>query len=100
MSSAIARNAGRAEWKGHEGPVVTSANGFDVIDCKRCEFKHIVAIPTEEELEKSYRHDYYTQEKPLYIERYREDLDWWDMVYTRRYEVLEKHLRGKTNRER
>ena len=98
MSSAVARNAGRAEWQGHEGPVVTSANGFDVIDCQHCEFKHIVAIPTEEELEKTYRHDYYTQEKPLYIERYRQDLEWWDMVYTRRYETLERHLPASRRR--
>lgn len=98
MSKVTARTAGAAEWNGHEGPVLTSANGFDVIDCKKCQFKHIIAIPTEEELDKSYRHDYYTQEKPLYIERYREDLDWWNMVYTRRYEILEQHLPASRRR--
>jgi len=92
------KRAGQREWNGHNGPVVTSANGFDVIDCKRCAFKHIVAIPTEEELEKTYSHDYYTQEKPLYIERYREDRDWWNVVYTRRYEVLERHLPASRRR--
>ena len=98
MSNAIAGTAGTKAWKGHEGPVLASANGFEVIDCKHCGFKHIVAIPSEEELETSYRHDYYTQEKPLYIERYREDLDWWNMVYTRRYELLEQHLPGSRRR--
>lgn len=95
-------DAGKAmrtrEWQGHEGPVLISANGFDVIDCAPCGFKHIVAIPTEQELERSYRHDYYTQEKPLYIERYREDLDWWNVVYSRRYEILEQHLPGSRRR--
>jgi len=80
------------QWQNHEGIVVASGNGFDVIDCQLCGFKHIIAIPTEEELEQAYRHDYYTQEKPLYIERYREDIDWWNMIYTRRYEILEQHL--------
>jgi|GEM_PF-120436 len=80
------------QWQNHEGIVVSSVNGFDVIDCQLCGFKHIIAIPTEEELEQAYRHNYYTQEKPLYIERYREDLVWWNMVYTRRYEILEQHL--------
>lgn len=80
------------KWQGHEGPVVASANGFDVIECKQCAFKHIIPIPSEEELEQAYRHEYYTQEKPLYLERHREDLEWWNTVYTRRYEILEQHL--------
>jgi SAM-dependent methyltransferase len=92
MSNVGAKTVAIKKWQAHEGPVMTSANGFEVIDCKLCEFKHIVPIPTEEELENAYRHDYYTREKPLYIERYREDLDWWNVVYTRRYEIMEQHL--------
>ena len=80
------------KWKSHEGSVVASTNGFDVIECVQCGFKHIIAIPTEEELEQIYRDDYYTQEKPLYLARYLEDLEWWNTVYTRRYEILEQHL--------
>ena len=76
----------------HHGPIVAVANGFDVIECELCEFRHIVPIPTEEDLEKTYRYDYYTQEKPLYLERYTEDIDWWNMVYAERYEMLEQHL--------
>jgi SAM-dependent methyltransferase len=80
------------QWHHHGGPVVSSANGFDVVDCEACGFKHVLPIPTAEELESAYRHEYYTQEKPLYIERYREDLPWWNTVYTRRYELLERFL--------
>ena len=80
------------EWNWHRETVVASANGFDVIECQQCGFKHIVSIPTEDELENAYRHEYYTQEKPFYIDRYKEDLEWWNTVYTHRYEVLEQHL--------
>jgi len=80
------------KWQSHGGEVVASANGFDVIECVQCGFKHIIAIPTEEELEQVYRDNYYTQEKPLYLERYHADLEWWNTVYNRRYEVLEQHL--------
>jgi len=80
------------KWQGHAGPVLASVKGFDVIDCQLCGFKHIIAIPTEDELEQTYRHDYYNREKPLYIQRYQEDIDWWNMVYTRCYEILERHL--------
>lgn len=79
-------------WNGHKGPILESVNNFDVIDCSLCGFKHIVPIPTPEELQNAYKHEYYTQEKPLYLERYREDLEWWNMVYSERYEILEKNL--------
>jgi SAM-dependent methyltransferase len=80
------------QWHDHGGTVISSANEFDVIDCVECGFKHVTPIPTEGELEQAYRHEYYTQEKPLYLARYQQDLAWWNTVYTRRYEVLEQHL--------
>ena len=79
-------------WQGHQGLVWETANSFDVIDCQLCGFKHIVPLPTEKELEHTYQHDYYKEEKPLYIERYMQDLDWWNMVYNQRYVILEQHL--------
>jgi len=80
------------EWCEHNGPVFASENGFDVIDCQHCGFKHIIPLPTNEELKGAYQHDYYSQEKPLYIDRHREDLEWWNLVYGERYEMLEKYL--------
>lgn len=85
-------------WQGHDGVQIASVDGFDVIDCQLCGFKHITPIPSEKELEQAYQHDYYTQEKPFYIERYQEDLDWWNMIYTQRYEILEQHLTFKQRR--
>jgi SAM-dependent methyltransferase len=85
----------RKKWHEHEGPVVASVNAFDIIDCECCGFKHAVPIPTEEELETVYSHEYYTQEKPLYIDRYIEDKEWWDAVYAERYDVLQTHLGGR-----
>lgn len=76
----------------HEGQVIVSENGFDVIECEICGFKHIVPVPSVDELMNVYQHEYYKQEKPLYLERYQEDIDWWEMVYTRRYEILEDLL--------
>ena len=85
-------------WQNHSGVVVATSNGFDVIECKECGFKHVISIPTDSELEQIYSHEYYTQEKPLYLERYREDLEWWNGVYTRRYEILEQHLLSNQRR--
>jgi SAM-dependent methyltransferase len=80
------------EWSGHRGEIAESVNHFDVIECQRCGFKHIIPIPTAKELETAYQHDYYTREKPLYLERHREDLEWWNLVYSERYEILERYL--------
>jgi SAM-dependent methyltransferase len=79
-------------WKEHQGEVADSVNGFDVVECQTCGFKHIVPIPTTEELKGLYHEDYYSKEKPLYFERHREDIEWWNMVYAERYEFFEQHL--------
>ena len=83
---------GKKEWKGHQGRIFDVKDGFHVIDCETCGFKHIVPIPTIDELDAVYKQEYYSREKPLYLERHREDLDWWNMVYDERYDFFEKHL--------
>lgn len=83
----------KKKWKEHSGIVLDTVNDFDVIDCEYCGFKHIIPIPTAEELEEVYREDYYTKEKPLYIERSKEDEKWWDIVYEERYEIFEELLK-------
>ena len=61
----------------HSGKTVASANGFDIIDCESCGFKHIFPIPSHEELAHIYKHEYYTKDKPDYINRDLQDKDWW-----------------------
>ena len=76
----------------HSGSVLDRANGFSVLDCSDCGFIHLNPVPTENELDKVYREEYYTDEKPLFIERVIEDLPWWDSVYNDRYEFFESKL--------
>ncbi len=63
-----------------------------MIACESCGFKHIVPIPTAEELDEIYRQEYYTTEKPLYLERHREDAEWWDTFYADHYDRFESAL--------
>jgi len=79
-------------WNGHEGEVLDSVGGFDVVECLGCGFKHIVPVPTPEQLDAVYRQEYYSSEKPLYLERAREDAQWWDAVFADRYDTLEQLL--------
>ena len=78
--------------KKHTGPLLDTIKGIDIIDCTQCGFAHINPIPTPEELQKLYNEDYYASEKPLYIKRHREDLDWWEIHYGLRYDYLESVL--------
>src|SRR4051812_25680082 len=79
-------------WQGHAGVRLDSVNEFAVIDCDACRFKHIVPIPTPAELEQVYGHEYYSTEKPLYIQRHIEDREWLTLVYAERYELFERLL--------
>lgn len=80
----------------HSGLIHHVTGNFSVIECECCKFKHVVPLPTPEELKAAYSQDYYTNEKPLYIEQYHEDSDWWNAVYAERYEALEKYIGGRT----
>jgi SAM-dependent methyltransferase len=88
----------QASWKEHKGVMLDSVEGFEVIDCSTCGFKHIIPIPTAEEIENAYRQRYYSTEKPLYFEHTKEDLDWWNLVYGERYDLFEKLLPSESRR--
>jgi len=90
--------AGIKCWDNHEGAVLDSVAGFDVIECETCGFKHIIPIPSEKELESVYREEYYSKEKPLYIDRYMEDLEWWNLVFNERYDTFENILTKERRR--
>jgi len=76
----------------HHGPVCATVADFSVVACAHCGFKHVLPLPTADELRTVYAHDYYRTEKPLYIQHYLEDRAWWDGVYAERYERLESLL--------
>ncbi len=82
----------RAEPKPHSGRVMDTASGYGIIDCMTCGFVHIDPVPAPEELKKVYMEEYYKDEKPLFIERVKEDIEWWNVVYDERYEFFEASL--------
>ena len=79
----------------HKGKDLGKVNKYGIIDCETCGFIHIDPVPTKEELDRIYREEYYTEEKPKFIERVIEDLKWWETVYDDRFEFLEKRLGTK-----
>jgi SAM-dependent methyltransferase len=86
------------KWKNHAGAVLDSVNGFDVIECETCEFKHVIPIPTSEELDKLYKEDFYSTEKPRYFKDVEEDLEWWELTYRNYYQLFEKYCPNENRR--
>ena len=82
----------KAAWNDHRGDIIQSDKGYDIIDCIRCGFKHIIPIPESHELEKIYSQEYYSKDEPFYIERHTQDLSWWNLVFAERYDTFESYL--------
>ena len=84
-----------ADVSTHYGPVLASVDGFDVIDCQACGFRHIDPLFTTEQLRKFYEDEFYQSERPDYFERMEADRDWWMLRYHYYYEILETHAPGR-----
>ncbi len=82
----------------HYGEIIDSKDGYDVIECKTCGFKHVIPIPTSEELDKLYKEEFYSTEKPTYFKSTEEDLEWWEMTYRNYYEMFEKYCSKRDRR--
>jgi 2-polyprenyl-3-methyl-5-hydroxy-6-metoxy-1,4-benzoquinol methylase len=85
------------QWQKHYGEVLDNVGGFDVIDCKSCGFKHIIPIPSFEELNEMYKSKYYEKVDNFFNERFLEDKDWYDLVFKDRYDSFEKILGFRGN---
>lgn len=73
----------------HVGRTIDSANDYDIIECERCGFKHVIPIPTPEELNALYRDKFYLDDKPDYFKEAEEDLEWWMATYANYYDIFE-----------
>ncbi len=82
----------------HQGPVIDTVNGIDIIECEACGFIHVNPIPTVEELTTTYRHDYYEKTKPLSLTRYMEDEAWYQIQYNDRYDSFDEHKKNGPGR--
>src|ERR1700760_2955756 len=77
-------------WESHEGPCVAHANGYDIIHCEMCGFRHAVPLPTPESLTREYEENYYSEEKPTFLTHAGEDQDWAELAQNDRLESFER----------
>jgi len=79
-------------WADHEGPCVARKNGYDIIHCEMCGFRHAVPLPKQADLEREYRETYYADEKPTFLAHAGEDQQWAELAQTDRLEAFERIL--------
>lgn len=88
----------RREWTDehygtHAGEVVATVDGYDVIDCEQCGFKHVIPLPSQEQLQTFYEDEFYQSEKANYLSEADEDFAWKQVEMELRFSVAEKLLK-------
>ncbi len=91
-------------WKGekgnlHKGRVLVTKDGYDVIECELCGFKHIVPLHKNTVQEEFYSEKFYQKETKDYIKRHQEDHEWWSIEHNEKYYYFEKYF-DETNRRK
>lgn len=76
----------------HGGEVVDEISGYSIIDCKVCGFVHVNPLPVQNDVKEIYQEEYYTREKPYYLEHTLEDEDWLLTISSDRYARFEAVL--------
>jgi len=72
----------------HDGPLITRVEGYDIIACAVCGFRHVLPLPEPAALEQAYREAYYTEEKPTFLAHAGEDQEWAALSQRDRLESL------------
>ncbi len=81
----------------HSGEVVATVAGHDVIDCRICGFKHVVPLPTAEQLQTFYEDEFYQSEKENYLSEADEDFAWKQVEMRLRFSVATKMMTSGGN---
>lgn len=71
--------------------MLAERNGYSVIDCVGCGFRHILPIPDDQALAELYREDYWWPTR-LANKRLPEELEWSRSVFRGRYESFARWL--------
>lgn len=82
----------------HEGNILATHLGADVIECNACGFAHIIPLPNPTELIRFYREAFYTTEKIDYLDNAQADRDWLLSIYRDRLDIFENLLPAKRRR--
>lgn len=98
MSAFSHKALGTGERAGHRGDILDRVNGYDIIACEACGFRHVLQLPSPEELRAAYSESYYRDEKPNYVARAQEDAEWQRLAWQDRLALFEALLERDPSR--
>ncbi|PIQ69015.1 MAG: hypothetical protein COV91_00815 [Candidatus Taylorbacteria bacterium CG11_big_fil_rev_8_21_14_0_20_46_11] len=82
--------------KKHKGLVVNRKEGFNVIECAVCKFKHIYPLLSKNKLDEFYSKSFYSKERPTYFREREEDERWWTETYSEVLDLFAKEVTGRS----
>ena len=74
----------------HFGKIILEKDNYKIIFCENCKFIHVDPLPNESDLLTFYRDDFYDSKHSQYIQKYSDEIDYWNLVYDERLENIEK----------
>lgn len=80
------------ESEHHKGKICDHRDGIGIMECETCGFRHVMPLPSPEELKQVYAQDYYKNEKPTYLKHAREDEEWANLAHRDRLDTFERVL--------
>lgn len=98
MTAAAHQPTPRIDDGTHKGTVIDRVNGYDIVACEACGFRHVLPLPTAKEQRAAYEEAYYRDEKPTYLARAREDAEWSRLAWDDRLSLFEDLLKGERTR--
>ena len=75
----------------HHGDIVLHKDKIDLIDCKMCNFIHIVPLPSHEELLEFYQNEFYQTIKPEYLKKDEDENQYWNISYDEKLSILQSN---------
>ncbi|WP_417450189.1 class I SAM-dependent methyltransferase [Kordiimonas sp.] len=76
----------------HVGPLLGSREGHSVIDCATCGYRHLMPMPTDQEIEDFYKEEFYQNERANYLKEADEDYRWKRVEMIRRLAKAEEFI--------
>ena len=75
----------------HFGEIISQKDKIDLINCNVCNFIHVNPLPSNDELLKLYKLEYYENFKPTYLQKDEKELDYWNISYDEKLNILESN---------
>ena len=77
----------------HVGEKIILKDGYEVIECEYCQFKHIIPFIENEEQEKFYSEEFYQKEINDYIKQAKSDIDWYSIESNEKFDYFENYFK-------